>query len=213
MIKERAAVDVWVAHVDSGTRRSAHIHTLTQSWLREVLAGYVGAEPSDIAIGTEAEGRPVLVAPRRRKLPSFSVSYSRGVVLVAVSTEHVVGVDVEHLGREIDWQEVARRLFSTVELAAIERCAPARRRSAFFECWVRKESYVKALGCGLRRTTDDFAVPLNCDGGFVHDRTDACARSWYVQALPLGNDYAAAIATNAGARAVISYEPLNGTTQ
>ena len=167
--------------------------------LHEVLSGYLGIPAADVVIGTEREGRPVVVDNDRPGWPRFSVSHAGAVALIAVSRHAEVGVDVEDTRREIDWQEVAHAFFAPAELAAIQRRPPAGRRAAFFDCWVRKEAYVKGLGRGLRRPTKDFVVPLSSVGGVVHDLAPGTARSstWYVRPLDAGAGYAAALAVDA----------------
>jgi 4'-phosphopantetheinyl transferase len=181
--------------------------------LQEVLSGYLGIPAGEVAIAHEHDGRPVVVNTDKPGWPRFSVSHAAAVVLVAVSRRAEVGVDVEDVRRNIDWQEVASAFFAPAELAAIERRPRDERRAAFFECWVRKEAYVKALGTGLRRTTKDFAVPLNNAGGVVHDLAPASAGSptWYVRPLAVGAGYAAALAVDADVQVTIRYPaPVGG---
>jgi len=205
-----SGIDVWCARFPSDTDPSAPVRR--RALVREVLAGYLGIRADEVAIAGGCDGRPVVVATDRPGWPRFSVSHAGTVVLIAVSRRAEVGVDVEDVRRDIDWQAVASAFFAPAELAAIERRARKDRRAAFFECWVRKEAYVKALGTGLRRPTKDFVVPLHDAGGVVHDLARAAggASTWYVRPLAVGAGYAAAIAVDADVHVTIRYPASAG---
>jgi len=190
-------VDVWCARFPPDHDRP--VPTRTRALLHEVLSGYLGMPPSDVVIGSEREGRPVVVDADRPGWPRFSVSHAGALTVIAVSRQAEVGIDVEDVRRDIDWQEVARAFFAPPELAEIDACPREDRRAAFFECWVRKEAYVKGLGRGLRRATKDFAVPLGSAGGVVHDLapTRTRASTWYVRPIAVGAGYTAAVAVDA----------------
>ena len=53
--------------------------------------------------------------------------------------------------------------FLPAELESIRRSSDARRVRAFFDCWVRKEAYLKGLGQGLVRSTRYFRG-VTCPG-------------------------------------------------
>jgi 4'-phosphopantetheinyl transferase len=188
------------------------VRTRTRALLHEVLSGYLGIPAAEVVIGTEPEGRPLVVDTDRPGWPRFSVSHAGPVMLIAVSRAAEVGIDVEDVRRDVDWQEVADAFFAPAELAAIARRPPEDRRTAFFDCWVRKEAYAKALGRGFRRTTKDFIVPLGDAGGVVHDLAPAAARvaTWFVRPLAVGAGYTAALAVDADVEVTIRYPASGG---
>jgi 4'-phosphopantetheinyl transferase len=61
--------------------------------------------------------------------------------------------------RPIDTAEqIAQRYFSPRENAALGALPCALREAAFFDCWARKESYIKATGRGLSERLAEFDV-------------------------------------------------------
>ena len=92
--------------------------------------------------GSSQHGRPVLLGGAGRR-PDLSLSLSRapGMVLVAVSCHHRVGVDIERL-------DAAGTLASTTVVLHPEE--HARGAAELTRVWVRKESVLKATGEGLR---------------------------------------------------------------
>jgi 4'-phosphopantetheinyl transferase len=134
----------------------------------------------------------------------FNLSHSGAKILVAVTAEREVGVDVERVQRDFAWEEVACSFLSPVEVTTIRGVPAGRRVHTFFECWVRKEAYLKGLGTGLSSSLDGFVVPLGPGGGAVHDdRTAATsAAEWRVHPLDPRRGYAAALAVAGDARVI-----------
>jgi 4'-phosphopantetheinyl transferase len=169
----------------------------TRAALREILARALDLEPRAISIGVGAEGKPEVSRSDRPGWPHFNVSHSGSRAVIAVSGSSEVGVDVEVV-RELDWRDVAQRFFSPGEIVAVETTDPTRQLDAFFDCWVRKEAYVKGLGVGLRRPTTDFSVPLAPDGGRVDDAGSGDGGTWRVRPVDLGPEWRAALAVVGG---------------
>ncbi|MBQ8184617.1 MAG: 4'-phosphopantetheinyl transferase superfamily protein [Lachnospiraceae bacterium] len=86
----------------------------------------------------------------------FNLSHTRGCVCCALS-DSPVGVDVE-LRRHMKYEERIVGKFSPREQKAWEETPKGRREKLFFQLWVLKESYVKALGRGLRLPLHSFTV-------------------------------------------------------
>ncbi|MDX3802315.1 4'-phosphopantetheinyl transferase family protein [Streptomyces sp. AK04-3B] len=80
----------------------------------------------------------------------FSVTHSGALVGVAVSSDGIVGLDVEDGEVPLDVDGAARTALSGTEFAALHALPPAERRLAFLRVWTRKEAVLKALGVGLR---------------------------------------------------------------
>jgi 4'-phosphopantetheinyl transferase len=112
-----------------------------QRLLRLGLERDFGVRPTEIALERNSFGKPRL---RGRPGVHFNIAHCRRAVAVLVS-DRPVGVDVEAVrGRDA---HVAARCFDASERAHIEAAADPDRE--FFRYWTLKESYVKALGCGL----------------------------------------------------------------
>jgi 4'-phosphopantetheinyl transferase len=122
-----------------------------RSQLRHLLGRYVGAEPSDVCFTLGGFGKPAVVGSPLH----FSSSSSGDVAMFAVGS-HELGVDVELIRPSLADDEVARRLFSAEEAAAVIAGSAA----DFFRCWTRKEAYVKAIGQGLSFPLESFAIEV-----------------------------------------------------
>lgn len=117
--------------------------------LRGLLAGYLDRDPAELPLGTDALGKPQLVAGGARL--HFNASASGGTLLLAVCEDQPVGVDVESVDVSVNAWAVARKYFSEQELAQLEAVQgkPAF-AEAFLRFWTRKEARLKVYGLGLR---------------------------------------------------------------
>jgi 4'-phosphopantetheinyl transferase len=170
---------------------------LGRGLLRVLLGRYTHQPAAGIGFTSNSHGKPMLVSGPGDDRLEFSVSHSGEWVLVALARGRAVGVDVERVRPQYDWQRVAESFFAPGESAALAALPPAERLDSFFRCWVRKEAYVKALGKGLSASLRDFEVSLAPGeparllrrGG-----EDPEARSWSLEELSLGPGYAAGLA-------------------
>jgi len=67
------------------------------------------------------------------------------MALLAVAWGHDIGVDIEWIGRDVAWQEFAKRVYSPAEQAALAAAAPENTPVAF-AIWTCKEALIKARG-------------------------------------------------------------------
>ena len=170
--------------------------------LRAVLGGYLGAVAGEVALGEGPNGKPRLAgatAPLR-----FNLSHSDDVVVFAVTWSREVGVDLERIRFDFPVDQVARLYYSPRERADLAGLPVGDRLRAAFECWTRKEAYLKAVGMGLTMPLDGFDVTV-CPGEPVrlyrHDsRRSAEQGEWSLHAFDVGPDYAAAVAVEGPCR-------------
>jgi 4'-phosphopantetheinyl transferase len=96
--------------------------------------------------------------------------------------------------------EIAEQFFSRDEIVALRSVPEELRTLAFFNCWTRKESYVKALGEGLSHPLDCFSVSLRPDEKAALLGVDGDAHEparWKMHALEPGIGYVAALIASA----------------
>jgi 4'-phosphopantetheinyl transferase len=128
------------------TVRAAQLRAQARAGLLRILAHYAGMPADALRLEVDALGKPCL---RHAGAPSFNLSHTRGLALVAVSAGTAVGIDVEQLRPLADADALARRFLSPAEAGTVLEAAPAERNVAFLRTWTRKEAVLKASGHGL----------------------------------------------------------------
>lgn len=124
--------------------------TVGRGLLRLVLSRYADIGPGDLRFRYSQYGKPSLVVGPGTKTPRFSVSHSGGLVVFAVSFGRELGIDLEWVRADFAYEQIAERFFSLRENAVLRALSPeTAKRKAFFDCWTRKEAYLKARGEGL----------------------------------------------------------------
>lgn len=79
----------------------------------------------------------------------FNLAHSGNVAFIGLMRGGPIGVDIELRKRESLEPGVAERFFSTRELREYHALDREKQTKVFFDCWTRKEAYLKAVGCGL----------------------------------------------------------------
>jgi 4'-phosphopantetheinyl transferase len=116
--------------------------------LRETLSRYAPLRPEAWEFVLGEHGKPALANSEGARL-CFNLSHAQDLVACAVTLDHEIGVDLEDTNREVEFSELAQRVFSPGELAAFGELAPNERATRFFEHWTLKEAYLKARGLGF----------------------------------------------------------------
>ncbi|HEX6898204.1 MAG TPA: 4'-phosphopantetheinyl transferase superfamily protein [Thermoanaerobaculia bacterium] len=127
--------------------------------LRTLLAAYTGARPELIRFHYGPRGKPFLESPAPGGL-QFNLSNSDELALVGFVLGPEIGVDVEYLKPMPDCDQISERFFSESERQVLRGIPFPAKEEAFFNCWTRKEAYLKAVGEGLAAPLDSFDVTL-----------------------------------------------------
>lgn len=136
---------------------------VARATLRRLLAKRLAVKPEDIEFVYGEQGKPALGARFEDSKLFFNVSHSDDLAVYAFSSAGEIGVDVEAVRWFADSDDVAARVFSPAERQAYAALDPLYRPAGFFNCWTRKEAFIKALGDGLDRSLDSFDVSLAPD--------------------------------------------------
>jgi len=172
--------------------------------LRDILAHYLGTEANQVCFRYSPHGKPALAAGSQRggqrKPPlHFNLSHTGDLALVAIARSRRVGVDIESMRTDIAQDLIADRSFSPHEQAQLRALPIHLKAQGFFNCWTRKEAYIKArVGAGLKPapTLDQFDVSLapGEPARLLHVEGDAEEASrWTLAELAPGPGYVAAL--------------------
>ncbi len=129
---------------------------IARGLLRTLLARVLREDPLDLDFSIGGNGKPALAGPESGGAIRFNVSHSHGIILIAMTRDREIGVDVEMIRDKADHDRLAQRFFSNVECEQLRSLPPADRRRAFFHCWTRKEALLKATGMGITLALDSF---------------------------------------------------------
>lgn len=127
-------------------REAAERYVVTRSLVRAVLSDRLSLSPREIRVKRTDTGKPVLTEGLH-----FNVSHSGDLILMAISDDRAVGVDIE---RKRDVQRVDAllgRWLSNEEQSAFSnlRARGVSPSDAFLRLWSLKEARLKALGVGI----------------------------------------------------------------
>ena len=165
--------------------------------LRRLLARYLDTTPERIAFLYGEHGKPALAAPWESSGLRFNVSHSHGSALYAFAAGREIGCDIEQHRENVLADRIAERFFSPSEVSALDSLPAGQRMEGFFNCWTRKEAWIKARSQGLSIPLDSFDVTLAPGEPAILLATrpdpDEAAR-WTLHALDAPPGFAAAIA-------------------
>lgn len=136
--------------------RSRWRFALARGMARDVLADVLGIGRRSVRFAVSSAGKPHL-ADRRR--PTFSLSYSERLLVVAVHDRGPVGVDVERVISIPEIEAIARTISDPTEAVVFARIRDdTERTEAFYRLWTRKEALLKAIGTGFSIDPRSFIV-------------------------------------------------------
>src|SRR2546430_10359608 len=79
--------------------------------LRVLLAGYLNVDPDRIRYCYNPYGKPALDLPWQENSLSFNMSHSHGLALYAFTRNRQLGIDVEYMRSDIDYDQLAGHNF------------------------------------------------------------------------------------------------------
>jgi 4'-phosphopantetheinyl transferase len=126
--------------------------------LRSILSRYITIPPGHLRFYYNPYGKPFLAPEFSSYLLNFNLSHSGSMALYAITRNMEIGVDVERVRSNFEYEEIAKRFFSVNEVATLRTIPTEKKLEAFYTCWTRKEAYIKAHGKGLSLPLDSFEV-------------------------------------------------------
>ncbi len=176
--------------------RDRNHYIVARGLLRQLLATYLHVAAADIAFAYGEHGKPELAVSFAESGVQFNVSHAQGVALLAFAHKREVGVDIEQIRPLDDAEQIAERFFSAREVAVFTAVPDTQKPQAFFNCWTRKEAFIKVIGEGLSCPLDSFDVTLlpNEPARLLRVKgSETAAARWTMHNLEAAVGYAGAV--------------------
>ena len=177
--------------------RDQRHYTAARGILRSILGRYLEMAPTDIQFSYNSHGKPDLDLGQNQASLRFNLAHSHGLALFAFTRGREIGVDLELIRPEVATQEIAQRFFARTEVESLLSLPEEIRPRAFFNCWTRKEAFMKARGLGFSLPLNQFAVTLTPgrEPALISAEDDPRAPSrWRLRELDAAENYVAAVA-------------------
>lgn len=176
--------------------------------LRRLLAGYLGVNPAGLRLAYGKMGKPSLESNGRDSL-KFNLAHSNAMAIYVFTRGREVGVDLEYMKEGVATEQIASRFFSPREVAALKNLPADLQKQAFFDCWTRKEAYIKARGEGVPSMLDQFDVSLGPgEPAALLDGKGVDNFDWSMQSLSVAPGYAAALVVEGHDWRLITFDVL-----
>lgn len=176
-------------------------YVVGRGYLRLILSRYLGIHSEEIEFTYTEYGKPqITLSGLPGQSLNFNLAHSKGLALYAFTRLGQIGVDIEYIRPEFPDEEIAQRFFSAVEIKRLRALPVEARPQAFFDCWTRKEAFIKAKGLGLSLPLDQFDVTLDPAEPAALLRTgwdENEAEHWSLRGIGTAPGYAAAVAVRA----------------
>lgn len=133
-----------------------HNYLVSHALVRTVLSKYADIPPHAWRFLRNEHGKPEISIEAATQVLRFNLSHTEGICGCVVTLGDDCGIDVEMEKRKNNLAGIARKMFSSKEMASLANLDETDFRKAFFTLWTLRESYVKALGTGLAGSSEAF---------------------------------------------------------
>lgn len=207
-----------LSEIKSSKRKQQFL--ITRVALRYILSFYINhLLPTDIQFTVNRFGKPAL-EDKFNNL-QFNLSHTDGKILIGVTKERALGVDIEYMNKSRDTLKIAEHYFHSkewnVNLMQDNLYPDYEQVKHFYKLWTLKEAFIKAEGRGLFLPMDLFYFEdchLHRPKLVIASPDAYSTKKWKFEHVFLDKNYSLSIAfedTNPGSTAQVitrQYIPL-----
>jgi len=180
--------------LDKYHRRSTsdlkHQYIAGRYYLMTLLGAYTNQAPEEVLLSYSRLNKPSL---SNEDLDiEFNFTDTDGQGMFAFSRSRQVGVDIERLDREINFEAIAERRFTEQELAFVKPQTQLDLKRCL-AIWTRKEAFGKATGQGINFKMNQRNLYDAGEDGHICKFTDDAEQAWTCQQISIGQDYIASV--------------------
>ncbi len=177
--------------------------------IRKIISYYLAVDPKIISFFYNNYGKPYI---NHYRFLCFNISHSEDLLMCIIAKNREVGIDVERIIDLDNYELIAQRFFSYNEYLNLKSVPQKYRLSSFYECWTRKEAFVKAIGNGFSYPFNQFEVSLmpnepavlrSIEGNVMH------AKKWYLHTINFFQEYKIACAFKGTYNSILYWRCVN----
>jgi 4'-phosphopantetheinyl transferase len=168
-------------------------YIVAHAGVRMILSQHYDIDLASMSFRRSPTGKPLLVHAQGAPPVHFNLSHSGALVVIAVSRDAEVGIDVEAIDPTLNLDE-AGGFCSSVELAWLATLPDDQCLRALYRIWTIKEAMMKAEGSGLRSSLTDFSVDLTSSAYTEIHCSSPPSQPWFIQELEVPLGYTSALA-------------------
>ena len=139
-------------------KRSRVRSLIARAGLRILSGAYLNKNPKKIIFKKLRNGKPIIDSNKFY----FNLSHSANWIVWAFSISGKVGIDLEYVRKNVEYEKIAERYFHLCERKKLNQSNDPKK--LFFDIWAAKESLVKASGEGVFAGIKDIKIPIDHDG-------------------------------------------------
>jgi 4'-phosphopantetheinyl transferase len=173
--------------------------TIRRAALRTLLGSYLDMQPEELNFIYNNFDKPALEVETPIR---FNASSSNGIGVVAIKLDARIGIDIEFLDTAFPKLVIAEKYFSSSEVRALHDLEPEMQTTAFFDCWTKKEAYVKAVGDGMSHPLPTLTILSEKPDSLLIAATSEEKRGWSVKSFIPKDGYIASVAYEGGLESI-----------
>lgn len=164
--------------------------------LRRMLGEYLHIEPRELRFQYGEFGKPA-VADEHLTGIKFNISHSENTALFALTRGREIGVDIERINSSMVDAAMISQCLTEEEKNYLYALPLNKRNLFFFECWTRKEAFMKACGKGFALSPNEIETLsfTNSSPDFPEGGAGFRPFKWSLQTISFIPGYAAALAS------------------
>ena len=166
---------------------------VARGFLRMILACYIKKTPEEFRFRYNKFGKPSLENINNNNV-QFNLSHSDKMIVYGFTSCRDIGIDIERIRTSEDTVQILDHFFSELEKEEFKMIPEEKKKETFYQCWTRKEAYIKARGEGLSIPLDDFSVTLipGSPAKLIKADKDSAVTQWHMKDISVASGFAAA---------------------
>ncbi|MFC5475601.1 4'-phosphopantetheinyl transferase family protein [Paraherbaspirillum soli] len=173
--------------------RDRHRYLVTRALVRTVLSRFTGVAPASLIFKENRYGKPALCGMDfDKRTLSFNLSHCDDMIVLAITQDRELGVDVENIALRPAPINIAKRYFAEEEIVDLTALSVDAQGERFFEWWTLKEAYIKARGMGLSIPLDQFGFRFDASERlemWMHPNLGDRLSRWHHWQIRIASEY------------------------